>query len=128
MGRPQNHERDGIGGAQRTGWEGTGQAPPSQNSRTASGTRSHKMQNKKGGGMDMDSLGRGWLKSKDLQVTGTPVSPHLGTKMKRHASPPKTPYRNSNYKVTVPPDQAHHLKPKGEENTLKPNHATWAHN
>lgn len=31
---------------------GRGQASPRQNSRTASGTRSHKMQNKKGGGID----------------------------------------------------------------------------
>lgn len=42
-------------------WAERGQArlPPSQNSKTASGTRSPKMQNKKGGGVDMDSLGRG---------------------------------------------------------------------
>lgn len=39
MGRPQKHERDGTGGAQRAGWEGTGQAPPNQNSKTASGTK-----------------------------------------------------------------------------------------
>lgn len=71
----------------------------------------------------MDSPGRGWLKAK-----GTPVPPHLGTKKHRHVSPPKTPYQDSNYKVTVPPDQAHHLTPKGEESTLKPNQATWAHN
>lgn len=50
MGQEGHRERAGRGQAR---------LPPSQNSKTPSGTRSHKMQNKKGGDMDMDSLGRG---------------------------------------------------------------------
>lgn len=72
--------------------------------------------------------GQGLLKPKGLQVTGTPVLPRLGTKRQRHTSPPKSPHRGPNYEVTVPPDQAHHLTPKGEESRLKPDKAIWTQN